>query len=537
MKQKIRTLTILSIGTVSCMILFLIMTRATATTNNFNGVLQACQVALCLLMVCADYKKGVILSYAVLALSLISSLRVMILFHNMMPLPGVCNLFIYFIVLSLLSRQLNRKEQQSKTDFLTGLLNRRGLYDLQNKKLSARAPFYLVYFNLKNFPEINDTHGHFYGDAVLNTVAGRMRKIVGKKGSLSRISGHEFVMLLSAKHDPVEITDSIITSISEKISIQNDDSNIDCFLSVYAGIAKYPDDATDFEYLLKYANIAMFHASQSSAQRIRFFNKDMERLLSRQFEIEQFLLDGFSRNSFYLDYQPQYKLDGKVLRGYEALLRLRATDGSVILPEEFLPVAEKSDLIHKIDNYVLRNAMVEFKDILTKSDEFLKLAVNISIRSFTSPDFVSSLSKLLDEVSFPAHFLELEITEDSFLHSFDDSLRNMKALRAMGISIALDDFGSGYTSLAYLTKLPINLLKIDKSLIDGLENQIISRDFVHIIISLGHLIGCEVLSEGVESEHQIALLRDLDCDCIQGYVWSMPLAYSNAKQLAAESNE
>ena len=207
---------------------------------------------------------------------------------------------------------------------------------------------------------------------------------------------------------------------------------------------------------------------------------------------------------------------------------MRLPDGTVVSPGEFIPVAEKSDLILDINHYVMHRVLNEFKNICPKMDKDFTVSVNVSAKEISQPGFANSVMNMIFEAGFPAQNFEIEITEYSFAKSLDTTIENITILRNHGVQIALDDFGTGYTSLEQLLNLPVTLLKIDKSLIDNIVNSEINRDFIKTVIYLGHLMKCEVISEGVEEEKQLELLDEFDCDFIQGYVWSKPLDYEAA---------
>ncbi len=276
----------------------------------------------------------------------------------------------------------------------------------------------------------------------------------------------------------------------------------------------------------------MYNAVYDNKERVCFFDINIENDALRREEIQRITKDSLENDYFYLVYQPQFVAENHTLRGYETLLRCKLPDGTFIPPSEFIPAAEMSELIIDIDDYVLRRAMNEFVDVVKRSSKKFTLSINVSAKSMASAGFADKLKGIIEQTGFPADQLEIEITEYSFSESEEKTFANINALRDMGIQIALDDFGTGYTSLSQLLKLPITLLKIDKSLIDDIEQSRLDRDFVDSVIYMGHLMGCEVISEGVESEGQLKMLRAHNCDYIQGYVWSKPLEYADAVALA-----
>lgn len=498
----------------------------------YNGVLMACQFALCLVMVRQDYKKGAIASFILMAIALLNIAQAMLVRKLMSPLPGLCNTLIYIVTLALLANQFRVREQEAVTDVLTGLRNRRGLYKLLKKRIEDEKEFHVLYIYLGNFKFINDNYGHSFGDTLMKEVAKRMGEIVGGSGQITRLGGAEFVILINGDVNPEDVANRLIDRVSEKAVIERDHSKVECYLTVFAGISSYPKDADNHEDLIQYADIAMYRATKDKGTNVRFFDKEMKQFLNRRIELEKLIKEALKNDYFYLVYQPQYKLEGKKLRGFETLIRMKTADGATVSPGEFIPVAEKGDLILQIDDYVLRRAMKEFKDVVQQAGSNLTISVNVSAKNIGSIDFPRKVEKIMSETGFPAKNLEIEITEYCLVESVDITIENIKKLRDMGIQVALDDFGTGYTSLSYLSKMPINLLKIDKSLVDDIERDEKRRDFVSAVISMGHQMGCEVISEGVENEIQLELLGKQNCDFVQGYVWGRPLDYGVAKELS-----
>lgn len=518
-----------------CVIFFLIvqgcmMILNNTAGNNYNGVLMAFQFLACLIMVNADYKWGIILSYALIGLGMFSIFNVMLRFHNIGALPGLCNMLIYTVTLTLLGYQFKIRDKESVTDFLTGLENRRGLYYYLGKKVEEKDPFYVIYIDLGNFKLINDNYGHTYGDHLLKLITERMNRVIEDRGLLSRIGGDEFVFVLDGKYDAGMASQKILDAISEKISSAIDGVKVDNYLNGYIGIASFPKDATDVETLIKYADIAMYQATKEKSNSICFFDKEMEKRLEQEIEMDKLIKEGLMHDYFYLVYQPQYSLTDKKLRGFETLLRMRTPEGREISPGSFIPVAEKGDRILQIDDYVLRRAMTEFKALAT-GESNLTISVNVSAKNIGSDGFAQKVQSMMEEIGFPADHLEIEITEYCFVNSMEYAIDNIKKLREIGTQIALDDFGTGYTSLSYLAKMPINLLKVDKSLIDDVVENDKSRRFVNAVIAMGHMMGCEVISEGVEDEEQIDALKEQKCDFIQGFVWGRPMVYEEACKL------
>lgn len=501
-----------------------------------NGILMAIGFLCCIGMISVDYYSGSVTACCCMGLS-ISTLLFSIITSRTKSNnigAGLINMIIYLSTLLYLVEVLKKRDKATVTDYLTGLYNRRGLFKLIESKTNSKDAFYIVYIDLGNFKLINDNYGHSFGDSVLKQVTKIMIEKIGKEGVATRIGGDEFVLILNENSKVYQITQNILDEISQKINILDENNEeIQLYITTCAGISKYPLDSSSPDELIKYADIAMYEASKNKNSRIVRFSLDMADTLTHQMEIEKLINEALEKDYFYMVYQPQYKLNGKKLRGFESLLRLRTADGVSVSPAEFIPVAEKKGLILKIDDYVIRRVMEEFNDIVKDSpNKDLTISVNVSAKNIGNIKFPQKIKKLLDQTGFPPEHLEIEITEYCFVQSIETTIENIRQLKEMGIQIALDDFGTGYTSLSYLAKMPINLLKVDKSLVDDIETSNKSQVFVNAVISMGHLMGCEVIAEGTETENQLDILKNQNCDYVQGYVWGKPLDYKIAKELS-----
>ena len=505
--------------------------------TSFLGIIQAMIGLMCIVMVCLDYKIGRVLAYIFTLGSIFFMFMGIIRSGEMSSLPGIYNSIITVVSVTIISLGLSKADKRAVTDFLTGLRNRRGFVTLLENSIREKKHFHVIYFEIENFRTINDNLGHKYGDLALKTVADKLREVENEDNVyVSRIGGAEFAAGVFGAIDPESFAAKVIEKMGTSITNVDDDFDIRLTLSIYSGISTYPDDSTNSDDLLKYADIAVFNARLGhSKNRICFFNNEMKERFFRQIELERIVKESLQKNYFYLVYQPQFEIKEKKLRGFETLIRLRLPDGTMISPGEFIPVVEKTELINKIDSYVIRRALNEAKKMVEIKNKEITISVNVSAKNISSPGFVDEVTKALKDSEFPPECLEIEITEYSFAEDREITIENVTKLRKLGIQIALDDFGTGYTSLSQVMHLPISLLKIDKSLIDDIENNQVNREFVDAIIYMGHLMNCEVISEGVESPEQLGLLMDHECDFIQGFVWGRPLEFNNAVELCEEN--
>jgi len=460
------------------------------------------------------------------------------------PISGVAIIMGGIVMLMILHKYLKRIEENeeeliylAQTDNLTKLVLLRGFEDQLNKLLKGESEeleswngeFAVAFIDIDNFKSINDTMGHDVGDAVLCEVVARWKLYLKEGDFLSRQGGDEFAVLLrgfSSKRDLYERIKCFSDALLDKINFKD----LHFYVTGSIGIAIYPSDSINTSTLLRYADMAMYFAKQRGKNGIIFYDKAMMSDVEREVVMESKIKDALKNNYYYLLYQPQYSIKEKKIRAFEALVRMHDKDGKVVDPVNFIPLAEKTSIIIDIEQFILQKAMSDFAVLLDDYDDIV-LSINISVAYLLYEGFLENLNKALMETSFPPEKLEIEITESVLITSVERAIRIMGILKEMGIKIAFDDFGTGYASLGYLTKLPISLLKIDKEFIEAMSKEKSGRDFVAAIISMGHLLHFDVLAEGVETEEQLQVLRELNCDYIQGYLWGRPMSYDNICKL------
>lgn len=498
---------------------------------NVTGIIQAVMALVCVVLVLLNAKIGIIIARIALSISALLMILAMVRSKMLTPLPGAITILLSLVSCEVIARQFRRMEAESITDYVTKLINRRGLIRELELEQKDSKHFHMMFLHINNLKVINDNLGYEFGDKALVIVSKRIQSVVGKDTIVSKLDGTEFAIAIPESEDVRALAEAIMAEVTKKLVLDCDGVPANFYLRACAGVATYPEDTNSILKLLRYADIAMYHASKNSKEKIVYFNKNLESELIRRAQVEEYIQESLKHDYFFLVYQPQYYANTKRLRGFETLLRMKLPDGTNISPGEFIPIAEKTDLIFKIDEYVLKRAMKEFKEDIANSGEKLLLSVNISAKDISSPDFHNKLSRIIEETGFPAECLEIEITEYSLYDSLETTVANIRSIREMGAKLALDDFGTGYTSLAQLLNLPFDLLKIDKSLVDNIETSEVSRDFVNLVIYMGHIMNSEVISEGVETESQLKLLKDQNCDFIQGYVWSRPLALRDALEM------
>lgn len=439
----------------------------------------------------------------------------------------ICFVLAYQIIIyRYLKIQLRDKSNLKKiavTDRLTGLNNRFGFEHDIDALLEKGSPFYLMFLDLDNFKYVNDTLGHEAGDEVLQKVAAYLNGISSYEyHTLSRLGGDEFALIVKTdKPSVVEIIKKEVLGVSKL------DDPLLKNISVSVGIVNYPKDAKDRKTLLSYADSAMYRAKSNGRDQAQMFNKSIHDDIVKEYETKLKVVNAIKENQFEMLYQPQFHSDETVY-GFESLIRLKV-DGEYISTQYFIDVAEKNNLIFDIDKFVLDKVTKDWSPVVHKDGgKNLMMSVNISGKHLIAPRFVEEVISILARNAFPPQNLCLEITEGAFVKSIVLAKEVVDKLRLIGIKIALDDFGTKYSSLRYLQSFTTSHLKIEKAFTDTIKIDSSESNIVNIIINIAHLLNCEVIAEGVETEEQLKYLRDHGCDIIQGYYYSKPLPLESA---------
>ncbi|WP_140910807.1 putative bifunctional diguanylate cyclase/phosphodiesterase [Methylomonas koyamae] len=419
-------------------------------------------------------------------------------------------------------------------DPLTDLANR-SLFNERLEQaihLAKRNPqiFALFYLDLDRFKNINDTLGHLVGDKLLIEVGKRIAACLRQQETVARLGGDEFALIslnLTSPADAGDIAQRVINTINEPYFI--DDHQL--FVGTSLGISVYPQDANTSEQLLKHADDALYLAKQHGRNTFEFYNAASNALSLRRLNLENHLRHGLARNEFSLVYQPQVDLASGSIIGSEVLLRWTPAIGAVG-PDEFIPIAENSGLIVEIGEWVIRTACRDYMCSPLR-ERHLFLAINLSARQFKKTSLVDSVGDILRETGFPAERLELEITESMLVDDIETAIKHMQDLKNLGIRLAIDDFGTGFSSLSYLKRFPVDTLKIDKSFVADIYDNQNDACIVRSIIGLGHGLNLKVQAEGVETEQQLTLLKQNNCDRGQGYFFHKPLPIDEFRRLFA----
>ncbi|NTV91024.1 MAG: EAL domain-containing protein, partial [Clostridiales bacterium] len=416
----------------------------------------------------------------------------------------------------------NRIRKLAYYDVLTGLPNRVMFIEKFNEiSASDECNIALIFMDVDNFKLINDSYGHNVGDDILVETGKRVLEVEIENMMLFRLGGDEFAILLWGDVGKEKVEDfvcEVVSRISKSYYIQEYIFNI----TISMGLAMYPADARNLRDLMKNSDMAMYKAKEAGKNRHVFFDNIMKEEALKRMLISNQLHGALGNNEFKLFYQPQYSTDG-VAEGFEALIRWNNPELGNVSPAEFICIAEENRSIIPLGEWVLENSCRFLKEINVNDDANYFVSINISVLQIIRSDFSDYVLGLIKEYGLKPELLELEITESVFIESFDNIVKNITLLRQAGIRIALDDFGKGYSSLNYLTMLPITTLKIDKSFIDNIRQRDEKDVLVDSIIMIGRSLGLEVVAEGVETVEQLEYLRKYGCDRIQGYYFSKPL--------------
>ncbi|MCB5309731.1 bifunctional diguanylate cyclase/phosphodiesterase [Yersinia massiliensis] len=415
-----------------------------------------------------------------------------------------------------------RIQHLSLHDALTGLPNRLRMKEFLESKLRnlAAAPHPLVILNvdLDKFKPVNDTFGHIAGDQVLHQVSERLRSCLRDQDLVARQGGDEFVLIISGLSSMKEI-EQLCARVIARIESPYNINDQDIYISASIGIALAPQDSMQAEELLRFADIAMYEAKNSGSSHWSFYSSEMNDRLMQRSELERFLRQAVKHNEFSLYYQPRYRIEGTQLTGAEALVRWNHPVLGLLMPDQFIALAEETGLITSISDWTMLQAC---QDASTWHSSLI-VSVNISAIEFRSQRLIERVRQVLLLTGLPSHRLELEITERIMIEDADGAFKTMTALKALGVRLSMDDFGTGYSSLNYLRRFPFDGLKIDKSFIDELAQSHEGQSIVEGIINLGHALSMTVTAEGVETAEQLSYLQKLMCDEVQGYLLGKPM--------------
>ena len=422
-----------------------------------------------------------------------------------------------------LQNNYQRIEKLAYTDALTGLHNRMAFYNFANKILADKhnvtKKHAVIFIDLDGFKSINDTLGHDYGDLLLKAVAEQLSSLINDDDILARNGGDEFVILRN-QVPSLEDLESFLTklvAVSAHPFVLEDET---VHITLSAGVSLFPQNGLSLSELMKTADLAMYNSKLAGKNGYTFFSSTMEDEVNRRTDLIDVLRNAVANHDVYLLYQPQADVNTGEIIGCEALMRLNSPAVGFVSPDEFIPLAEECGFIDELGEWALLEAC-NFNQRLTDAGfKPLRISVNVSTAQLRGDRLIKAIESLSEKTSMPLKYLEIELTESVLMTNFEHNLALINRMKELDIQIALDDFGTGYSSFSYLTKIPINTLKIDKSFIAGICENENDKYIAGTIINLAHHLGITVIAEGVETIEQLRILQHQMCDILQGYLFS-----------------
>ncbi len=459
------------------------------------------------------------------------------LYHRTPATPSQHDILLIEMLAHFVAIVIERKRDETNIqhlahfDPLTHLPNRLLLEDRAHQAISvaqrAGTQLAVLFLDLDHFKNVNDNLGHRIGDILLIELAQRLQTLIRDEDTVSRLGGDEFIFVLPDIHPDAaaHVAEKLLAATARPYQIQNHE----LILTASIGIAIYPQNGSDFDTLIKHADVAMYRAKNSGRNNYRYYTEEMQAKSARNLMLENALRRAIEQQQLVVHYQPQISLKTGELIGAEALLRWYHPELGLISPAEFIPIAEDSGQIYKIGAWVLRTAIAQLKSWIDSGLPPIIIAVNLSAVQFRHLGLPELVTALLNEIGLPAQYLELELTESVAMNEPLEAIAVMDNLHNRGIRMSIDDFGTGYSSLSYLKKFKIYKLKIDQSFIRDISTDPEDKAIVTAIINMAHSLGFQTIAEGVETAEQLDFLREQGCDEIQGYYYSKPL---HAEQFA-----
>lgn len=419
-------------------------------------------------------------------------------------------------------------------DFLTDLPNRLLLTDRITQALNMarrkNSRVGILYLDLDHFKKVNDTLGHDVGDQLLMMLSKKLQACLRNMDTISRQGGDEFVILLTEFDSPAipgTIANKLLEATCKAFQIGTHELNV----SASIGISMYPEDGDSADALMKNADAAMYYAKSLGRNNFQFFTKQLSAKIAEQVDLENSLLRAVNQHEFKLVYQPKVLLETGEIIGAEALIRWHHPEKGMVSPDIFIPIAEDTGLIKLIGKWVLSEACEQNKRWQQAGLPAIPVAINVSAVELKQADYLQQVSKVLMQSGLEAQYLELEVTERVAIDGDDEGIRDLLALKEMGVRLSIDDFGTGYSSLSYLKRLPVDSVKIDKSFVRDIQSDANDAAIVTAIIKMSHSLGFSVIAEGVETSAQLHFLKETECDEIQGYFISRPISAEDFAKL------
>jgi diguanylate cyclase (GGDEF)-like protein len=437
--------------------------------------------------------------------------------------------------LNLTFKRLQKEQEElfklSTKDSLSGLYNRLSLMEkiewLISKGERNNEEFALLFLDLDDFKNINDTQGHEFGDKVLRHVSQILLDSVRDNDIVSRLGGDEFVIILPELQDHKTIVE-VIQRIKKRLFEPIIFDTLSYSVTVSIGVTLYPKDGRDATTLLKHADIAMYKAKALGKNNFYFFTSNLNEEIQNKIYIQNLIERGIKENYFELFYQPKVSIESGKIVGCEALIRLFDPQDRMIPPDKFISIAEESGLIIPLGEWIIKKAVAQIQAWENTEFSDIKLSINVSGVQFQNPEFLIFLQDAVSVIDTAK--LDIELTESVLMNNFDEKFKKINRIKDLGISLSLDDFGTGYSSLSYLKTIPFDTLKIDKSFIDDLQEEQ-DKSFVNMIVGIADDLNMNVVAEGVETKQQLQYLASIGCQQYQGYYCSKPLPLKDFEKL------
>jgi diguanylate cyclase (GGDEF)-like protein/PAS domain S-box-containing protein len=439
------------------------------------------------------------------------------------------NVSHYLSLKSDISKQKDAEKQlrhQAENDLLTNLPNRpvllKQLEIAIQKSRTENVCSAVLFMDLDNFKDVNDTLGHMSGDQLLKLVALRLKHCISDNDIIARLGGDEFAIIqrnITSNREPSELAEKIIKAVTSPFKVEDHLLHI----GISIGITLIPDDGNTTSSLLSNSDIAMYSAKENSGSQYKFFDQELQLSIQRKRKIEVHLHTAISDNELTLLFQPKINISNNKVVGAEALLRWNSNELGPVSPNEFIPIAEQSGLIIELGEWVLKRALYLLNSWQESDLNIPKIAVNLSPVQLKDVNLIPDIKKLIENYKIHNDCLELEITETAAMADPEFAESQLRGIRALGITLAMDDFGTGYSSLSYLASLPIDRIKIDRSFVNDIEHSDQAKAIIESIIHLGNILKKTVIAEGVEDKAQLELLGQLGCHEAQGYYISKPV--------------
>lgn len=425
---------------------------------------------------------------------------------------------------------LQQNESLSQQDVLTSLFNRSAFWQYLENQVAEEIPFFLLYIDIAQFKQINEFYGHNEGDQLLIELSRRLSNLIAPTDFLARMGGDEFAIVLN-NIDSLEkckaFSQKLFSLTNQPFYTQEDESYL---IGLKVGAVSYPHDSLQPEDLLKFADLSAYSANKKTRNAIQFYSQELKEASHRRIDLEQALKLAIENDELLLNLQPILNLKTLKIEKAEVLVRWNRPDEGIVMPSEFIAIAEKTGLIVPLGKWVFNKA-AEYLKQLERSDIQIKLSINLSPMQVMDSSFFEFIKSTIERQQVDPTLLELEVTESSLINDYNEVFNLLNSARGLGLSVSVDDFGTGYSSLAYLKRLPIDILKIDRSFVQDIATDANDKAIVMAVIAMAHQLKLKVIAEGVETQEQQRFLVDNECDSAQGYLFSRPILFADFVKL------